>query len=84
MDGVSAKQALEFIQSFGLTPFSCSQLLSILNKSDLDTKTMKPALPYVRAYRLKGAKGSDEVCFSTTWTKIFLMVLVKYLSPYRI
>uniref|UniRef100_A0A914CWE2 Integrator complex subunit 1 INTS2-binding domain-containing protein n=1 Tax=Acrobeloides nanus TaxID=290746 RepID=A0A914CWE2_9BILA len=60
LDGVSAKQALEFIQSFGLTPFSCSQLLSILNKSDLDTKTMKPALPYVRAYRLKGAKGSDE------------------------
>lgn len=64
LEGVTPEQALEFVQSFALSSFSCTNLLMIINSSDLGkSKKALVAVPFVRAYKLRGAKGCDLVCF---------------------
>ncbi|KAI1716347.1 integrator complex subunit 1 [Ditylenchus destructor] len=61
LDGMSPEQALDFLQTFALSPLSCSYLLAILNNSTLPkSEKARAAIPFVRAYKLKGAHGVDE------------------------
>uniref|UniRef100_A0A915ENQ0 Uncharacterized protein n=1 Tax=Ditylenchus dipsaci TaxID=166011 RepID=A0A915ENQ0_9BILA len=61
LEGVNAEQALDFIQSFALSTFSCTHLLTIINESELGkSQAAKPAIPFVKAYKKKGAKGADQ------------------------
>ncbi|KAH7720129.1 Integrator complex subunit 1 [Aphelenchoides avenae] len=58
---IAPEQALEFLQSFALTPYSCSRLLDLLRKHEtLPISLARAAIPFVRAYKLKGATGVDE------------------------
>lgn len=70
MDGMEAKDALKFIQSFALTSHSCTKLLAILDadetplEGDLLEEAQKASM-FIRSYRLRNAKGGDKVEFST-------------------
>ncbi|MFH4974662.1 hypothetical protein AB6A40_001371 [Gnathostoma spinigerum] len=66
LDDMKRADALKFIQSFALTTYSSSKLMEIIddNTSPLDDDCLKNAvraLPYIRAYKLKGATGADEL-----------------------
>ena len=59
-----AEQALEFVQSFGLSDTSCAQLISVLNRMTLEKvgrNSIVSARPFVRAYAFKRIPGSEEV-----------------------
>lgn len=64
MVDITPEQALEFIQSFALSSYSCAQLLEILNNYELsqsNKEKYKWAIPFVRAYNLKGVSGAEQV-----------------------
>lgn len=64
LEGINSEQALKFIQSFSLSPYSCSRLLDILNNTEInsnDEEKYSCALPFVRAYKLKGVVGTEKV-----------------------
>lgn len=67
LNDMTAKGALKFIQSFALTPLSCSRLLEFLDADETPLlgevlEDAKRAAQYVRPYKLMGAKGGDKVC----------------------
>lgn len=62
---VKGLDALKFVQSFGLTSYSCSKLFTILDKDSTPLvgevlSEANKAAPFVRAYKLKGATGGDK------------------------
>uniref|UniRef100_A0A0M3HL12 Pentatricopeptide repeat-containing protein n=1 Tax=Ascaris lumbricoides TaxID=6252 RepID=A0A0M3HL12_ASCLU len=62
------EDALRFVQSFGLTSYSCSKLFAILDtitslEGDVLCEARKAAR-FIRAYKLRGAVGADKVHFS--------------------
>ncbi|CAD5228226.1 unnamed protein product [Bursaphelenchus okinawaensis] len=61
LTNINPKDALKYVQSFALTPFSCTELLKSINTSDVaKSEEAKMAIPFVKAYKVKGAKGADE------------------------
>ncbi|KAI6181609.1 DUF3677 domain-containing protein [Aphelenchoides besseyi] len=61
LDGASPETALQWIQSFALTPYSCSELLKLLNNSPVGcSDEAYAAMAFVRAYKVRGAEGADE------------------------
>ncbi|VBB28151.1 unnamed protein product [Acanthocheilonema viteae] len=65
MDGMEAKDALKFVQSFALTSYSCTKLLAILDadetplEDDLLEEAQKASM-FIRSYKLRNAKGGDK------------------------
>lgn len=58
------EQALEFVQSFGLSETSCSQLIAVLSRMALEKvgrSSLVSARPFIRAYAFKQIPGSAEV-----------------------
>ena len=60
LDGITVERALQFLQSFAITAVAYSQLLTLVNSSKPPLEEAKKAATFVRAYKLKGAKGADE------------------------
>ncbi|KAE9546171.1 hypothetical protein FO519_010617, partial [Halicephalobus sp. NKZ332] len=60
LDGMTVERALQFLQSFAITAVAYSQLLALVNSSKPPIEEAKKAATFVRAYKLKGAKGADE------------------------
>ncbi|KAI6197951.1 hypothetical protein M3Y94_01286400 [Aphelenchoides besseyi] len=61
LEGASPETALHWIQSFALTPYSCSELLKLLNNSPVGcSDEAYSAMAFVRAYKVRGAEGADE------------------------
>jgi len=60
LDGITVERALQFLQSFAITAVAYSQLLTLVNSSKPPIEEAKKAATFVRAYKLKGAKGADE------------------------
>uniref|UniRef100_A0A183V8M6 Integrator complex subunit 1 n=1 Tax=Toxocara canis TaxID=6265 RepID=A0A183V8M6_TOXCA len=59
------EDALKFVQSFGLTSYSCSKLFATLDKADfvLEDDVLREACkaaPFIRAYKRRGAIGADR------------------------
>jgi hypothetical protein len=60
LNGATPQQALTYIQSFALTPYSSKELLRILNNSSIDKSQAYSAIPFVQAYKAKGTEGADK------------------------
>lgn len=69
MDGMEAKDALKFVQSFALTSYSCTKLLAILDNDETPLEgdfleEAQKASMFIRSYKLRNAKGGEKVEFS--------------------
>ncbi|CAD5234985.1 unnamed protein product [Bursaphelenchus xylophilus] len=61
LSNITPNDALKYIQSFALTPFSCTELLNRLNLSDVaKSEEARMAVPFIKAYKVRGAKGADK------------------------
>lgn len=66
MENMKFKDALEFVQSFALTSYSCTKLLAILDadntllEGELLEEAQKASM-FIRGYKLRNAKGGDKV-----------------------
>lgn len=67
---VHIKDALKFVKSYGLTEYSCTKLLKILDDyselldGDL-INAASEAIPFIVSYKKKGFAGGDKVYFPT-------------------
>ncbi|CAG9536499.1 unnamed protein product [Cercopithifilaria johnstoni] len=74
MDGMEAKDALKFVQSFALTSYSCTKLLAILDadetplEGDLLEEAQKASM-FIRSYKLRNAKGGEKFLKRVTEAK---------------
>uniref|UniRef100_A0A1I7WQS5 Non-specific serine/threonine protein kinase n=1 Tax=Heterorhabditis bacteriophora TaxID=37862 RepID=A0A1I7WQS5_HETBA len=63
LEGISGLAALHLLCSFGLTTYSASQLLAVIDDlplHDIDGKIARAARPFIIAYRSRGAKGGEK------------------------
>uniref|UniRef100_A0A0R3RPM6 DUF3677 domain-containing protein n=1 Tax=Elaeophora elaphi TaxID=1147741 RepID=A0A0R3RPM6_9BILA len=65
MDGMEAKDALKFVQSFALTSYSCTKLLAILDADETPLEgslleEAQKASMFIRSYKLRNAKGGEK------------------------
>lgn len=59
MCDVTPEEALQYIQTFALSTFSCTELLKILNQSSIaNSQSARAAIPFLRAYR--NCRGADQ------------------------
>uniref|UniRef100_A0A0M3HHC0 ORC4_C domain-containing protein n=1 Tax=Ascaris lumbricoides TaxID=6252 RepID=A0A0M3HHC0_ASCLU len=64
LSDMKQEDALRFVQSFGLTSYSCSKLFAILDTiTSLEGDVLyeaRKAARFIRAYKLRGAVGADK------------------------
>uniref|UniRef100_A0A914R3L4 Integrator complex subunit 1 INTS2-binding domain-containing protein n=1 Tax=Parascaris equorum TaxID=6256 RepID=A0A914R3L4_PAREQ len=64
LSDMKREDALRFVQSFGLTSYSCSKLFAILDTiTSLEGDVLyeaRKAARFIRAYKLRGAVGADK------------------------
>lgn len=49
------------MQSFALSIYSFERLLETISKATEKTDSLTDTIPFLRAYKIKGAKGVDKV-----------------------
>lgn len=62
--GMTVERALGFLQSSAITTSAYSKLLALVNANKPPKGNLRSIAIFVRAYKLKGAQGADEVRFS--------------------